>query len=387
MFKNNRNQTTSRSVMKKLLIFAVSCFALIAATVPQCVCACTSWMVFSDLTKNGTNILHKNRDAAAKKLAIYLSNPSSPRKWVALSNDKNIINSGINASGLAGAMNSGELCIDPPNTNKDGKGTPKIMWVILESCDTARQAVDKLKEILKSGDYNHGKKGSTFFFCDPNEGYVCEITAKHCSVQKIDNGYTVRANIWQNPGMYALSRNTIKGHLNSSARAYMAIYHLNQAIDKHGKVTLPDIFDASRHCKMPKESSEKRSLCGKNTNSGCTVEIDKENPDVLSVLYATIGPPRNTIYVPVPVCAEKIHPAMGDLKWSTAAWKRFDKLTYAAEVPAEWTKFEIDSVKKMNQAKENARKLLKAGKRTEAVKLMNSTAEAIWLEAAKLLNI
>ena len=373
--------------MKKLLIFAVSCAAVLAAVVPLESHGCTSWMVFSDLTKNNTNILHKNRDAAAKNLAIYLSKPTSPRKWVALSNAEDSVNSGINASGLAGAMNSGELCIDPPNTNKNGKSTPQIMWEILESCDTAKQAVDKLREILKRGDYNHGKRGSTFFFCDPNEGYVCEMTAKHCSVQRIDNGYTVRANIWQNPGMYALSRNTIKGHLNSSARAYMALHLLNTAIDKNNKVSVLDAFDASRHCKMPEESSEKRSLCGKTTNSGATLEIDRANPDVLSVLYATIGPPRNTIYVPVPVCAEKILPAMGDLKWSNAAWKRFDKLGFGADVPNEWTKFEADSVKKMDQAKAEARKLLKNGKRADAVKLINSTAEAIWNEAAKMLNI
>ena len=78
---------------------------------------------------------------------------------------------------------------------------------------------------------------------------------------------------------------------------------------------------------------------------------------------------------------------MGDLKWSDAAWKRFDKLVYNAEIPAEWTKFEFDSVNKMNQAKEQARKLLQVGKRAEAVKLMNSTAEAIWNEGAKLLNL
>ena len=373
--------------MKKLLIFAVSSAALLSAVAPLESHGCTSWMVFSDLTKNNTHILHKNRDAPSRSLAIYLSKPNSPRKWVALSSSEDSINSGINASGLAGAMNSGEPCIDPPNTNKDGKSTPKIMWTILESCDTAAQAVAKLQEILKSGDYNHGKRGSTFFFCDTKEGYVCETTAKHCSVQKIDCGYTVRANIWQNPGMYALSRNTIKGHLNSSARAYMALHLLNQVIDKNGKVALNDIFENSRHCKMSEESSEKRSLCGKSTNSGATIEIDRSNPDVLSVLYATIGPPRNTLYVPVPVCAEKILPAMGNLQWANTAWKRFDKLGFAADMPKEWTKFECDSVKKMDQAKETARKLLKSGKRTEAVKVMNSTAEAIWNEAAKLLNI
>ena len=31
---------------------------------------CTSWMIFSDLTGNNTNILHKNRDATARSIAV-----------------------------------------------------------------------------------------------------------------------------------------------------------------------------------------------------------------------------------------------------------------------------------------------------------------------------
>ena len=40
---------------------------------------CTSWMVFADLTKNNTNILHKNRDSKYRNIAAYLSPADSPR--------------------------------------------------------------------------------------------------------------------------------------------------------------------------------------------------------------------------------------------------------------------------------------------------------------------
>ena len=78
---------------------------------------------------------------------------------------------------------------------------------------------------------------------------------------------------------------------------------------------------------------------------------------------------------------------MGNLKWSAAAFKRLDKLKLEAPIPAEWTKFEKDSMVKYNKAKDEARKLLDAGKRAEAVKLVNSTAEKIWNDAVKLLKI
>ena len=372
--------------MKKFFSAVVICSAWLIAVNPITAKACTSWMIFSDLTKNGTNILHKNRDAVSRKIAVYLSNAESARKWVGMGNN-NALCMGMNASGLAIIMNSGEVSFDYSD-DKTRMSTSEIVLKMLESCDTAAQAVDMMKDIVKNSKYRHGeKKGSTFFFCDRNEGYVFEMTPKYYSVQKYNDGFTVRANIWQNPGMYQISRSNIKWHLNSSARAFIAISELNKAIDKHNKITLLDIFDLSRHYLMPETSSQKRSVCFRATNSTSSLEIDKQYPDILSTAYFTIGHPRHTVYVPIPVCVEKILPSMGNLKWSAAAWKRFDELKLEAPIPAEWTKFEKDSMAVYQKAQSDARKLLDAGKRAEAVKLMNSTAEKIWINAEKLLNI
>ena len=366
-----------------------SCLAVLIAAIiawsPVASFACTSWMVFNDLTKNNTNILHKNRDAKWRKIAVYLSDEKSEFKWVALGSNGSI-NMAINTSGLAGVMNSGEKCIEP-TTDKTKKITPALLQEIISSCGTAAQAVEKLQQLVKAGDYYHGEAGSIFFFCDPKEGFVCEITAKTCSVQRYDHGYTVRANIWQNPDMYALSRNTLDKYINSSGRVHSAISGLNSALDRHKKITVPDIFAISRHYKMPQGAPTQRSLCGETTNSSATLEIDRQYPDVLSTMYATIGNPRNTVYVPVPVCTEKLHPAMSDLRWSNAAWKRFDKLSFFAPIPEEWSAFEKSSMAKYTAARDQARKLLDESKRDEAVKLLNDTAASIWAEAAKLLGL
>ncbi|MBO5694492.1 MAG: hypothetical protein J6S98_03715 [Lentisphaeria bacterium] len=346
---------------------------------------CTSWMVFSDLTKNNTNILHKNRDALATEIGVYLSEKDSPRKWIALGTAGNT-NMGMNTSGLAGVMNSGEVCINH-STDNTKPGTTKMLRRILENCDTAAQAVETLKEQLAAGNYWHKNSGSIFFFLDTKEGYVCEITAKDITTQKLTSGFAVRANIWMNPGMQYFSRNTVSNYLNSAARMYIAYTGLNNMLTTKGKISLPDIFALSRHYKMPKESSEKRSVCFKHTNSTSSLEIDLQYPDVLSTAYVTIGHPRHTVYVPVPVCVEQVLPGMSDGSWSAASWKRFKELSLAAPIPEEWAKFEADFMATYKKAQEDACALLKQGKRTEAVKLLNDTASAIWKNAETLLGL
>ena len=124
-----------------------------------------------------------------------------------------------------------------------------------------------------------------------------------------------------------------------------------------------------------------------STNSTATFEIDKQYPGVLSTAYLTVGPPRHTVYIPIPICVSRIPSAMKSLKWSSAAFKRLDKLQLDAPIPEEWTKFEKKSMKQYAAAKVEARKLLEQNKHDEAVKLLNSTAADIWKRASVLLKI
>ena len=377
--------------MKKLLPL------LLFSALAMPVFACTSWMVFKDFTKNNTNILHKNRDSKERRVAAYISPAGAKRKWVAIGTI-GLTNTGVNCSGLAGAMNSGEKTFDAPNP-KDKKPTPALLLEILNSCDTAAQAVKKLDELVKAGDYYHSDSGSTFLFVDTKEGYICEFTTKFMSVQRYDNAYAFRANIWQNHGMPSRARGTYRSYLHSSARAYIALSGLNAALDKHGKITVDDIAEISRVCHIPGSENKSwfdklfskeypnRAVCGQTTNSGCTVEIDIQYPEVLSTIYAAIGHPLNTVYVPIPVCTEKLLPSMGSYAWSLASFKRGDKSGFEAELPAEWVKFEADSKAKFAKAKAEARKLLNSGKRAEAIKLLNDTAYDIWEKAEALLEI
>jgi hypothetical protein len=367
--------------MKKSFLF-IMVFSL--TLMPLEVICCTSWMVFSNLTGNKTNILHKNRDSASRKVYISFSSDNAKYKWISLGGHGT--NMGLNSVGVAGVMNSGEKCIDPPIV-KGKKDTPQMLQFILENSASATQCVEKLQKLIKDGDYSHGSRGSVFMFMDNKVGYICETTSKVCTVQRIDQGFTARASVWQNPNMYQYSRESIDIYLKATVRAYIAIAGLNQMLDKDGKISLSGIFEHSRSFIPPKKSPFTRSICGKSTNSAASIEIDKEYPDVLSTMYATIGHPRHTVYLPIPVVANKALKSMKNCQWSTTSYQRLDKLKLNSPIPNEWLIFEKESISKYTNAKEQARKLLVSGKKEEAIKLINSTAWKIWCEAQKLLNI
>jgi len=355
---------------------------------------CTSWLAFSDLTKNNTNLLHKNRDAKARNLTVLISSKGTKFKWIGLGgpapsqgtdqaqNDGSPC-MGINEAGLAAVVNSGEKCTDN-SSNPNGKGTPAILKEVLSNCGTADEALEMLTGFVRNNDYYHNNSGSIFFFLDRNAAYIVEMTAHFISHQRFDHGYAYRANIWHNPGMMAYSDGTVKSFLGSANREYMLKGALNRTLREKGLLTLADFRNISRLYEQEDTPIDRR-LCSKYTNSASTLEIDREFPAQLSSEYVTIGPPRNTLYVPVPICANAVHPKMQSLEWAKAAWTRFDEKGGEAEIPKEWLDFESKSTAEYSAAKEKARALLKENKVKEAETLLQDTAMKIWDAAAKLL--
>ncbi|MBQ6473254.1 MAG: hypothetical protein IJJ33_14815 [Victivallales bacterium] len=347
---------------------------------------CTSWMVFSDLTGLNANILHKNRDAEEIDILVLKNAPDAPRKWIGLGSKEAHPCMGMNAMGLVGVMNSGELCIDP-STDDTKRETPMLLKEILENCDTAVQAVEAVQRFLKAGDYWHKDRGSIFLFLDKNEGYVCENTAKFSSVQRHDNGYAFRANIWHNPGMDRMSRNTPDAFLDSCVREHVVREKLNAAIDRDGRITLMDIRDLARCKDTPENTSLTRTVCSAKTNSCSTFVLHREYPDVLSTGWFCIGQPRHTLFLPFPICLESLPASMTRPDWSTAARQRLERLGVEAPMPPEWLAFEQRSQDSYTQAAHKALELLKNGQKPQARNLLNNAASQIWQEGSSLLGI
>ena len=343
--------------------------------------ACTSWMLFPDVTGGNLVILHKNRDSQSRDVAVRKGFDKNGRVWLGMGGKKGFAMA-VNSSGLAGVMNGGEKCTDN-SKNPDGKHTPVLLEEIISTCDTAEQAVKMLEDFLKKGDYNHGESGSIFFFADTKEGYLAEFTANFFVAQKCSTGYVARANIWHHPGLAKYATTDYHTYAIESTREYVVREAINNTLAARGKVDVKDILDLSRKTDTP-HPIIRRSVCCSWTNSASTFAIDREYPDVLTTAYLLVGAARHTVQLPFPICIDEIPEEFASGKVSAASYKRLNELKHTAEIPAEWLAFEKSASDEYAKSLAQAKELMKSGKKSEAVKVLNASFKNIWQKAKAL---
>ncbi len=330
---------------------------------------CTSWMFFPKFT-GGKRLLHKNRDADARGITLYKSQPGVAHSWLALGNNgKN--NMVINDCGLSIVMNSGELTdeIEPPGEGR--LTTPEIAKELVENCTNASQAVVRYKRVLAERRYTHNNRGSIFFMMDTKSGYVVESTAHHAISAKVSGGMAIRANIWHNFGMSRYSNDDCGHTLNSTSREIQTRLGLNAALKANGIITLKDIWRTSRLRGDEKAIGNTSGICNKRTNSAATIESDAEFPDLLSTIYVAIGPPAHTAFLPVPFCLDKVPQDIADCSWAEAAFARHDKFGLDFD-DSIWLPLEDEMLAVFGDAHSSARDLLRQNRRKEAIALMNN---------------
>ena len=348
---------------------------------------CTSWLAFSDVLKNDTVILHKNRDSKNREVGCVMGNATAKRHWLGMG-DCNVNNPcmGMNDNGLMGVMNSGELCTDN-GANPKATKTPGILKAVLATCDTAVQAVECLKGFIERNDYYHNDRGSIFFFMDAREAYIVEITAHFMSPQRYDHGFAYRANIWHNHDMASYSINTVTSFLDSCHREYVVKKTLSEIIRSNGCLTVNDCLKLSRNHQIMPESKVESRVCNERTNSACTMELELSSPDVLSTMWALLGHPCHTIQIPIPICTTAFTESMRTSAWAGKSYQRMAEQGPFGDIPQAWLDFEEMTFAQYRETQNQARELLKQHNKAAAIKLLNETAAAIWDKAAKLLEI
>ena len=119
--------------------------------------------------------------------------------------------------------------------------------------------------------------------------------------------------------------NNPRNYINNSIRQIVVITELNKAYRTRGRITVQDSLNLTRIHETPQNDMNlTRSICFKYTNSASSFVIDRNYPDVLSTGWLCVGPPRNTVCIPVPVCVEKLDPEIAGLDFYRAARKDFD---------------------------------------------------------------
>ena len=121
--------------------------------------------------------------------------------------------------------------------------------------------------------------------------------------------------------------------------------------------------------------------CAKRTVSGATFSIDREFPADLSTVYAAVGNPDYTFFIPIPLTVNKIPDVLLNQKFSESVYKN---LAAGKKIMTDEKRNEIENrINKIHRtARENARKILQNcfsdTARIEARKIMNDAFNENW---------
>ncbi len=373
--------------MKKnhLLPLIPACLVLTAAgtEIEDDLHECTSWIVMPELTGGKSMMIHKNRDASSDRLQLYKGAEPGKNSWISISNlNSKMAYAGLNDKGLAVAMNSG----DPTEFYSDKAGfyTPEICRSALENCATADAAVEHIRQLIKARNYQHKKSGSMWFIGDGKKAYIIENDAVHFAAHEVKANFAIRANAWHYPEMIIYSKRTPAQLTNHHRREFAVRQALFADGTKYAEpVTVEKISFASRINEFP-EDPKCYPLCGKRTDSGTTIVIDCEYPAELSTMFAAFGPPRHTVYLPVPFLCTEFPAELTSGKFCDAVFARF-RANRELLPQDKLAEFERTLNRRHDAAVEKARAILKkGGSKAEAGKILTEAFLQNWEDVRKL---
>ena len=352
----------------------------------------TSWMILPKAAACGLMQLHVNRDAVkGSKFAPQLIYDARKQyggkyKFLRICNNGFCI-AGVNEKGLGVIFSGGDPTSDknPPKSNLNF--TPHNSTVImLRRCATAEQAV----KYMHSGFMKNQICGSAIYLiADPFRAFVVECSPKHFASWELPHAFCVYTHCWKLPGMDDGSVGTADRAQWNYQREWVAREFLRQAMEKNKRmIPLTEALAVSRLA--AKDSGKKTVLNGpsnKSTVAAYTLELDAEFPDYLSTVYVAFGPPRHTIYLPIPFIAMNALPKnLLNQQTAEAAIKRQREEADDAAVDPALVELQNKIVESFIRARHRARQMLRDDRCKDAEKLLRDTMNSQADEIAAFLN-
>lgn len=345
---------------------------------------CTSWIITPEVSATGTCIVQKNRDYSRQNMLSLRLYRSAPGRH------KIISVSDLWCSGSGAAMNEKGLMIvqnDPasrePHTRKINTGSITVMRYVAEHCSNLDEAVETLKKFYSTGIC---RSGSIYLLADFNRGMIVECTSRHVAAAPVDFAYEVRANNFLLPGMLNYSRRTAKSHLNGANRRFSASEFLRTTILEKGKIAPVDLTRLARLRDPAQEKEGLRQVCMKSTLLSTMFVPDRMYPEYLSAAIVVLGPPRHSIFLPVPMGLPALPESFADSRWGTRALELAKKLPLDHPFVKEFETLETKFLKEFEEVREKARLLLIKNQRTEAQELLFKTFCRQYKEAQELMT-
>ena len=348
--------------------------------------ACTSWIIHRSVSASGMMMVQKSRDSYPGTLSADIRTADGVR-WIRIGTKPPYPAFAVSEKGIAAVNNDGDdLSLRHPGEAHLGIENGFMLRQIVTKCDSARQGAELLR--------NYGRnririgRGGTFLVADAKEAFMIEIGPGYAEVKELTGGLVVISNTWHLPGGEEFSRKTVSG---GSDRAREA--NTRAALQKervNGKYTPRGTVKVSRMTcgtaikdRYPYRYDPKKKV---SSLGGCCFELDPEFPAELTTMYLTMGPQQHTVCLPVPMALKQLPEKIRSGRWAA------DVLAFRKRVgndyPAlpEIFAFEDKIIPEYEETREAARKLLREGKRDEAVKLLNEGFERHFRAADELMG-
>ena len=351
----------------------------------------TDWIVLPHASASGRMLLHALRDNG-KPVSTDIRLDKGGKIWsLRIGNNKSGFTfAGINYCGVAVLATGGDPTRDKnPRYNKRLYNGPNAVNLILRNCRTAEQAVDLLRDGAKKS-LIYGSL--IFFIADPNRAFIVECSHRHFAVSELTKGFCVYTNVWKLPGMDDASARSPKFHSWQFQREWTTAEMLRRARGD-GKISLAESLATSRvgvlEINAPAFEKARDKWRINNTPAirtsadGVLFEIDREFPGVLSCAYVAFGPPRHTVYLPIPIgAAEKLPAELTPNPWKAGALARNKAAKPDTPIDMRFATFEKRIFTEFEKAREEARTLLRDKKVDDAKKVLQDALQRHAAEAA-----
>ena len=345
-----------------------------AALHSAAVFACTSWVIHPSVSKSHRMLLQKSRDSKFTVLNASIRTEANGIRWMQIGSDGGAM-FGLNSYGVAMTSNTGDkLSVTPKRPPKHRHGT---ISAVVSSCTSAAEGIPYVEALDRN-------PAGIFLIADPRHAYLVESGLNYGEHTEITGGICVVANKMHLPGEEYRSNSPAKSIMFQRAREANTRAALKKAARKSGGYTPTDTFQVSRI--ITGNDAARQYAFRKNSISGVCFELDAEFPAELSTAYIALGPQRHTPYIPFPMALEQFPEKIRSGEWAETARRLRARDGDANPHLARIVELEREFMAEYDRTREEAHRLLRAGKRDEAVKLLNDCCRRQFARADNLMT-
>ena len=363
--------------------------AAVVAGIAPVASACTSWMIHPSVSASGMMLVQKCRDSRVTPLDADIRRSRHGVKWMRIGMFKHVALFAVSERGLVAIMNDGDdLTLKHPD-----KTIPELhdarMWTacaemmrqMMDECTTAAEAT---KLALHYGRNRiQAARGGTMFIADPKRAFMIDLGSGYAEAKELTGGMIIITNCMHLPGVEEFSIKPVTGVRSDRAREANTRAELRKR-RVNGKYTVRGTIEVSRL--LCQDNMLKKYPCRRNSLGGCCFELDPEFPSELTTAYIALGPQQHTVYVPTPMALKQLPKEIVNGEWADLAYKIRDLVGHDHKYLARFNAFEERVLAEYDRVRAEARALLKAGKKTEAAKLLETCYDRHYAEALKLLR-